>query len=143
MCNKRVPGVLAVAGCVKNEGSEQIATACYGLIDEGVKDFVINLQQCEIVNRMGVSCPIAVIEKVEDLAGSVGFCNEALMMAKTFKIAAFYKHRAFMAQRRRCWRDRWLDLCSCICARLAIGGPFSLYCVVVSCELSWGKYCSF
>ena len=26
------------------------------------------------------------IEKVKDLAGSVGFCNEALTMAKSFKI---------------------------------------------------------
>ena len=79
-------GVLAVAGYINNEGGEQVASACYELIDAGVKDFVINLEQCKIVNSMGVSCLIEVIEKVKDLGGSVGFCNVAPTMAKTFKI---------------------------------------------------------
>ena len=35
---------------------------------------------------MGVSCLIEVIETVKDRKGSVGFCNMALTMAKTFKI---------------------------------------------------------
>ena len=35
---------------------------------------------------MGISCLIEVIEKVKDLGGSVGFCNVAPTMAKTFKI---------------------------------------------------------
>jgi len=79
-------GVLAVAGYINNEGGEQVASACYELIDGDVKKFVINLEQCKIANSMGISCLIEVIEKVKDLGGSVGFCNVAPTMAKTFKI---------------------------------------------------------
>lgn len=79
-------GLLTVAGYINIEGGEQVAAACHTLIDEGVKDFVINLEQCKIVNSMGVSCLIEVIEKVNDLEGSVGFYHVAPTMAKTFKI---------------------------------------------------------
>ena len=79
-------GILAVEGYINNEGGEEITAACDQCIEEGIKDFVINLEQCKIVNSMGVSCLIEVIEKVKDLKGRVGFCNVAPTMAKTFKI---------------------------------------------------------
>ncbi len=79
-------GIMAVEGYINNEGGEEITAACDQCVEEGIKDFVINLEQCKIVNSMGVSCLIEVIEKVKDLKGSVGFCNVAPTMAKTFKI---------------------------------------------------------
>ena len=79
-------GVLAVGGYINHEGGDEIASNCYRLIDEGVNDFVINLEKCKIVNSMGVSCLIEVIEKVKELQGSVGFCCVSPTMAKTFKI---------------------------------------------------------
>ena len=78
-------GVLMVVGYINNAVGEQIATACYELIEEGVTKLVINLQQCKLINSRGVAYLIEVIEKVEDLGGSVGFCNIAPTMAKTFK----------------------------------------------------------
>ncbi len=79
-------GVLDVEGYINNDGGTLIADACYQLIDEGVKNFVINLQQCKMVNSMGISCLIEVIEKVKELQGRFGFCNVAPTTAKTFKI---------------------------------------------------------
>ena len=78
-------GVLAVTGYINYARGEEIATACDELIDGGIAKLVIDLKQCKIVNSMGVSYLIEVIEKVKDLGGSVGFCNMAPTMAKTFK----------------------------------------------------------
>ena len=78
-------GVLAVTGYINYAIGEKIATACDGLIDGGVTKFVIDLKQCKIVNSRGVSYLIEVMEKVEDLGGSVGFCHVAPTMAKSFK----------------------------------------------------------
>lgn len=79
-------GVLAVGGYINNVGGEQVADACYELVDGGVKDFVVNLAQCKIANSMGISCLIEVIEKVRELQGSIGFCHVAPTLAKTFRI---------------------------------------------------------
>ena len=45
-------GTLAVEGYINNEGGEEITAACDQCIEEGIKDFVINLEQCKIVNSM-------------------------------------------------------------------------------------------
>jgi len=79
-------GVLDVEGYINAVGGDEIASACYKLIDEGVRHFVVNLEKCKIVNSMGVSCLIEVIEKVKELEGQVGFCCVTPTMAKTFKI---------------------------------------------------------
>ena len=79
-------GVLDVEGYINAVGGDEIASACYKLIDEGVLHFVVNLEKCKIVNSMGVSCLIEVIEKVMVLEGKVGFCCVTPTMAKTFKI---------------------------------------------------------
>ena len=79
-------GVLEVEGYINNDGGEQVAEVCYQMIDEGVKQFVINLERCKIVNSMGVSCLIEIIEKVKEMEGSVGFCCVTPTTAKTFKI---------------------------------------------------------
>jgi len=84
--NEDGTGVLVVGGYINNEGGDEIASNCYRLIDEGALHFVINLEKCKIVNSMGVSCLIEVIEKVKELEGSVGFCCVSPTMAKTFKI---------------------------------------------------------
>ena len=78
-------GVLAVTGYINYSHGEKVATACDELIDGGVTKFIIDLGQCKIVNSRGISYLIEVIEKVEDLGGSVGFCNMAPTMTKTFK----------------------------------------------------------
>ncbi len=79
-------GVLEVEGYINNDGGEQVAEVCYQMIDEGVKQFVINLERCKIVNSMGVSCLIEIIEKVREMEGRVGFCCVTSTTAKTFKI---------------------------------------------------------
>jgi anti-anti-sigma factor len=79
-------GVLEVAGYINKDAGTLIADTCFELIGEGVTTLVINMQACKMVNSMGISCLIEVIEKVKELEGRFGFCNVAPTTAKTFKI---------------------------------------------------------
>ncbi len=79
-------GILEVDGYINNTGGEQVAGNCEGLLAEGVPNFLINLEKCSIVNSVGISFLIEVIEKVKEQGGQVGFCCVSSTIAKTFRI---------------------------------------------------------
>ena len=79
-------GVLAVDGYINNTGGEQLAEAFEGLLAEGANTFLINLAKCSIVNSVGISFLIEVLEKVKEGGGRVGFCCVSSTIAKTFRI---------------------------------------------------------
>ena len=63
-----------------------MAGVCDSLVDEGVRKLVLNLENCEIVNSMGISFLIEVLEKVTDLGGKLAFCCVGATIAKTLQI---------------------------------------------------------
>lgn len=79
-------GILETDGYINNIGAEKIAEACDGLIGEGLKHFVLNLEKSRIINSIGISILIEVIEKVRELQGKVAFCCVTPTIAKTFRI---------------------------------------------------------
>ena len=79
-------GVLLAPGSINQAGGEQVAKACDGLIDEGVTKLVLNLEDCNIVNSVGISFLIEVLEKVTELGGRMAFCSVGATIAKTLQI---------------------------------------------------------
>ena len=79
-------GIIDVRGYINNVGGERVAGACGGLIEEGLHHFLVNLGDCTIVNSVGISFLIDVIEQVNDLQGQVAFCCVSPTIAKTFQI---------------------------------------------------------
>ena len=61
-------------------------------IKEGHKSFLINLDQSKIVNSIGASILIEIIEELQTVEGSLNFCNLAPIIAKTFKIMGLTKY---------------------------------------------------
>ena len=61
-------------------------------IKEGHKSFLINLAQSKIVNSIGASILIEIIEELQTVDGSLNFCNLAPIIAKTFKIMGLTKY---------------------------------------------------
>ena len=61
-------------------------------IKEGHKSFLINLYQSKIVNSIGASILIEIIEELQTVDGSLNFCNLAPIIAKTFKIMGLTKY---------------------------------------------------
>ena len=79
-------GVLVANGYINNMGGEQIATACDDLMEKNVIRFVFDLEQCRIVNSIGISILIEVIEEVVESGGKVLFCVVSPTISKTFRI---------------------------------------------------------
>ena len=53
---------------------------------------MINLDQSKIVNSIGASILIEIIEELQTVDGSLNFCNLAPIIAKTFKIMGLTKY---------------------------------------------------
>ena len=85
----RVDGDLAVVttdGYINNTAAESIAKVCGDHLDAGARKFVLNLAKSRIINSIGISILIEVIEKVRGEEGSVAFCQVTPTIEKTFRI---------------------------------------------------------
>ena len=78
--------VVSSDGYINNIGAERIAKECTKLIKEGFRHFILNLAKSRIINSVGVSILMEVIERVQEKQGSVSFSNLTPTIAKTFRI---------------------------------------------------------
>ena len=87
-------GILDVDGYINSEGGEQVAQTCQRLLGEDVRSFLINLEKCSIVNSVGISFLIEVIETVREMEGRTVFCSVSATIAKTFRIMGLLQSAA-------------------------------------------------
>jgi anti-anti-sigma factor len=78
--------ILYTKGYINNVGGEEIATRAYELMDDGVRTLLLNLRETKIVNSIGISILIEIIEKMMDKGGKIGFCCLTPVIHKTFQI---------------------------------------------------------
>ena len=78
--------VIYTDGYINNQGGEEIARVAYQLIDEGYKSLLLNLEKTKIVNSIGISILIEIIEKMLAIEGRLGFCHLTPTIHKTFHI---------------------------------------------------------
>jgi anti-anti-sigma factor len=55
-------------------------------MEEGVRSLLLNLRETKIVNSIGISILIEIIEKMIDKGGRIGFCSLTPVIHKTFQI---------------------------------------------------------
>ena len=78
--------VLYTKGYINNVGGEEIANRAYELMDDGVRTLLLNLRETKIVNSIGISILIEIIEKMMDQGGKIAFCCLTPVINKTFQI---------------------------------------------------------
>jgi anti-anti-sigma factor len=78
--------ILYTRGYINNLGGEEIANRAYELMDDGVRALLLNLRDTKIVNSIGISILIEIIEKMIDRGGKIGFCCLTPVIHKTFQI---------------------------------------------------------
>ncbi len=78
--------VIYTEGYINNQGGEEIARVAYGLIDQGDKVLLLNLKGTKIVNSIGISILIEIIEKMLEIDGQLAFCSLTPTIDKTFHI---------------------------------------------------------
>jgi len=67
--------IITTSGYVNNVGGEAIAKEFNQHFDNGVKEIIINLQESKVVNSIGMSFLIEIIEQLQDVDGKLIFTN--------------------------------------------------------------------
>jgi anti-anti-sigma factor len=78
--------VVYTEGYINNQGGEEIAKVAYRLIEDGRDRVLLNLAGTKIVNSIGISILIEVLEKMLELEGTLAFCSLTPTIQKTFHI---------------------------------------------------------
>jgi anti-anti-sigma factor len=78
--------IMYTKGYINNVGGEEIANRAYELMDGGVRTLLLNLRETKIVNSIGISILIEIIEKMIDKGGKIAFCCLTPVIHKTFQI---------------------------------------------------------
>ncbi|MBN1879028.1 STAS domain-containing protein [bacterium] len=78
--------VIRSHGYINNLGGEEIARECRNIMDTGLNELILNLQESTIVNSIGISILIEIIEEILHKNGRLAFSNLTPTVAKTFKI---------------------------------------------------------
>ena len=84
--------IIKTKGYINNIAGEQIADVCFKKFDEGIHKFLLDLENPSIVNSIGVSIIIEIIEKLQEVNGHIGYYNLAPIVAKTFKIMGLVQY---------------------------------------------------
>lgn len=78
--------IIHTEGYINNQGGEEIARVAYELIDNGKTALLLNLAGTKIVNSIGISILIEIIEKMLEIKGKLAFCQLTPTIEKTFHI---------------------------------------------------------
>lgn len=84
--------IIATEGYLNNEGGEMIYNLCTAKMSEGKNKFLLNLAGTKVVNSIGVSLVIEVIEKLQEIDGRIGYYNLTPIIEKTFNIMGLTKY---------------------------------------------------
>ncbi len=85
-------GLIAAAGYINNEGGQAIADAATELMDQGATTLLIDLDGTRIINSIGVSILLEIMEKLLDGEGKLAFCNLTPTISKTFEIMGLVQY---------------------------------------------------
>ena len=86
--------VIYTEGYINNQGGEEIAKEAFKLIDDGEKILLLNLAGTKIVNSIGISILIEIIERMLEIDGKLAFCALTPTIDKTFHIMGLTQYAA-------------------------------------------------
>lgn len=84
--------VISTSGYFNNVAGEAVLEIFNEKIDSGSKNFLVDMADSKVVNSIGVSILIEIIEKLQDVDGKLAFCNLAGIVEKTFNIMGLTKY---------------------------------------------------
>ena len=92
-------GLVAAAGYINNEGGQAIADVINKLLDRGATALLIDLEGTRIINSIGVSILLEVLEKLMEKKGRLAFCNLTPTIARTFEIMGLAEYASIYGDR--------------------------------------------
>ncbi len=89
--------VIQTEGYINNQGGEEIARAAYELLDAGYRNLLLDLTGTKIINSIGISILIEIIEKMIEVNGKLAFCALTPTIEKTFHIMGLAQYATIYA----------------------------------------------
>ena len=84
--------IISTSGYFNNIAGEAVLEIFNEKIDSGSKNFLVDMADSKVVNSIGVSILIEIIEKLQAVDGKLAFCNLAGIVEKTFNIMGLTKY---------------------------------------------------
>jgi anti-anti-sigma factor len=82
--------VIVTNGYVNNVGGEKIADEFNSHFEKGIHKIIINLADSKVVNSIGISFLIEIIEKLNEVGGKLYFTNLDSSIDKTLTIMGLF-----------------------------------------------------
>ena len=83
--------IIVTSGYVNNTGGEAISKEFARHFEQGIKKVVINLEHSKVVNSIGMSFLIDVIDQLNDVGGKVVFTNLDPAVEKMLTIMGLFQ----------------------------------------------------
>lgn len=84
--------VIKTEGYLNKDLGQDIQDVAQEHITNGINQVLIDLEKSNIVNSIGASIIIELIEQLQETDGTLAFCNLAPIIEKTFKIMGLTKY---------------------------------------------------
>ena len=78
--------VIRTDGYLNDLGAEKVDELCSEHLEKSINRIVINLEKSPLINSIGISILIGVIEAIEEAEGSLAFTNLTPTNRKTFEM---------------------------------------------------------
>lgn len=83
--------IMKTSGYINNVAGEQISGEFAKHKDGGIKKVIMDLKESKVVNSIGISYLIEIIEKLNDSKGKLYFMNLDPTIEKTFSIMGLFQ----------------------------------------------------
>lgn len=83
--------ILKPVGYINNNGGEKIFKEYLSFAKKGMNKVIIDLSNSKVINSIGISFLIEIIDKLNDEKGKLFFANTDPSIEKTFSIMGIYQ----------------------------------------------------
>jgi len=84
--------VIETSGYINIHGGESIAKVANSHIALGVNQIILNLTNSRVINSIGISILLEIIEKLQSVDGTLYFTNLSPTIEKTFTIMGIFQY---------------------------------------------------
>jgi len=83
--------IIKTEGYINNDGGEKILAEFEKYFNDGITKVLVDIENSKVVNSIGISYLIEIIEKLNDNNGVLYFCNMDSAVEKTFTIMGLFQ----------------------------------------------------
>ena len=84
--------IIRTRGYLSRSAGEQLEQEIVRLLGAGVSRFVVNLHETDLINSVGISILIGVIERVRQQGGELAFSDLTAVNEEIFRIMGLQRH---------------------------------------------------